>query len=94
MSKKNIVNALLANTNLRVRDADELAGILIDKMREDIVGGGLKLPGIGSFVVVKRAKRQGTNPRTKSPYTTPERKAVRFKPSAALTKMLNTTAGK
>lgn len=74
---------------MRVRDADQMAGHLIEALSDDIAAGGLKLPGIGSFVVTERAPRQGINPRTKVPYNSPARKVVRFKPSAQLVKKVN-----
>ena len=74
---------------MRARDADHMAGLLIDAMSSDIAKGGLKLPGIGSFVLVDRPQRRGINPKTQKPYVSPERKAVRFKPSARLVQKIN-----
>jgi DNA-binding protein HU-beta len=41
-------------------------------------GEGVRLPGIGSFSVVKRAARTGRNPQTGKTITIPARKAVKF----------------
>lgn len=46
------------------------------------------LLGFGSFSVVKRAARKGVNPKTKKPINIPARKVVKFKPGAALAKVV------
>jgi len=74
---------------MRVSDADRMAGLLIDAMSNDIAKGGLKLPGIGSFILVDRPARRGINPKTQRPYESPPRKVVRFKPSARLVDKVN-----
>lgn len=89
MTKKTLVSALLDHTTMRLREANQLAGMLIDAMSNDIAKGGLKLPGIGSFSLVERPARSGINPKTRKPYVSPARKAVRFKPSARLVLKVN-----
>lgn len=90
MSKKTIVDALLDAAEVRVREAGVLADALLDALKHEIkVKGSLRLPGIGTLSVVRRARREGSNPKTGKPYVTPERKAVRFKASPALTSELN-----
>jgi len=46
--------------------------------------GRFALAGLGTFEVVKRAKRKGRNPRTGEPVTIKAHKAVRFRPSKTL----------
>lgn len=89
MGKKTLARAIVQNTNMLVRDASELAGILLHELRQDIISGKLKLHGIGSFSVVKRRSRSGVNPKTKRPYQAPERMAIKFKASPLLISELN-----
>lgn len=46
--------------------------------------GRLSLPGFGTFTVVKRAARNGFNPRTGQPIKIKARKTLRFKASVGL----------
>jgi DNA-binding protein HU-beta len=89
LGKKTLARAIVQNTNMLVRDASELAGILLQELRQDIISGKLKLHGIGSFSVVKRRSRSGVNPKTKRPYQAPERLAIKFKASPLLISELN-----
>ena len=89
MSKQTLIKAILEHTNMRTRDAGELANILLDQMKGELVAGELKLPGIGSFHLVKRAQRMGRNPKTGQPYVAPARVVVKFKASPGLIKQIN-----
>ena len=51
--------------------------------------GRFALGGIGSFEVVKRAKRKGRNPSTGEPVTIKAHKAVKFRPSKTLKDTVN-----
>jgi len=51
-------------------------------------GNKVALLGFGSFTVVKKAARKGVNPKTKKPINIPARKVVKFKPGAALAKVV------
>ena len=51
-------------------------------------GDKVALLGFGSFTVVKKAARKGVNPKTKKPINIPARKVVKFKPGAALAKVV------
>jgi DNA-binding protein HU-beta len=66
-----------------------MSGHLIEALSNDIAGGGLKLPGLGSFVLKERPERTGINPKTQKPYRSPARKVVQFKPSTQLVKKVN-----
>jgi DNA-binding protein HU-beta len=56
------------------------------KAVEEAVSKGDKvvLVGFGSFQVVKRAAREGRNPRTGKPLKIPAKKVVKFKPGKKL----------
>ena len=47
-------------------------------------GDKVVLVGFGSFQVVKRAEREGRNPRTGKPIKIPAKKVVKFKPGKKL----------
>ena len=51
-------------------------------------GEGARLPGVGSFSVVKRAARTGRNPQTGKAITIPARKAVKFSVAKGLAESL------
>ena len=51
--------------------------------------GRFVFAGLGTFEVVKRAKRTARNPRTGEPVTVKARKAVRFRPSKTLKDAVN-----
>lgn len=46
--------------------------------------GKISLPGFGTFLVAKRAARNGVNPKTGAPLKIKARKTMRFKPAATL----------
>ncbi|NJO53622.1 MAG: HU family DNA-binding protein [Bacteroidales bacterium] len=52
-------------------------------------GEDVKLIGFGSFSVVKRAAREGRNPRTGKPVKIKASKAPKFTPGKALKQMVN-----
>lgn len=45
--------------------------------------------GLGNLVVVERAERTGRNPQTGDPVKIPAKRAVKFKPSAAVKRAVN-----
>lgn len=59
-------------------------------MAEGLVEEGrLELRGLGIFAVHVRPKRRTTHPGTGQPITIPEKKAVRYRSSVALRRLLN-----
>jgi DNA-binding protein HU-beta len=49
-------------------------------------GDKLTLPGFGTFVVTKRAAREGINPQTKAKIKIPARRVPKFKAGSSLKK--------
>lgn len=72
---------------------NELAGAVLEGLAKNIAKGSFSLPGVGSLTVVKRAARQGFNPRTREKIKIGAKKVVRFKVSSMLDSALN-KAGK
>ncbi|HEV8642754.1 MAG TPA: HU family DNA-binding protein [Methylomirabilota bacterium] len=85
MTKAELV-AVMAKTSGGSKAAAEramsafLAGI-VDSLRK---GRKVTISGFGTFVVSKRAARNGRNPRTGSTIKIPPAKVPRFRPSRAL----------
>jgi DNA-binding protein HU-beta len=71
-----------------------LAGAVLDGMAKNILKGGFSLPGVGSLTVVKRAARQGFNPRSRQQIKIAAKKVVRFKVSSMLDGALNKASRK
>lgn len=70
------------------------AGEVTDKFTETIVnavkaGEEVTLGGFGKFVITERAAKTCRNPKTGETVEVPAKKAVKFKPSSALKKMIN-----
>jgi len=49
-------------------------------------GDKLTLPGFGTFLVAKRAAREGINPQTKAKIRIPSKRVPKFRPGTALKK--------
>lgn len=93
MSKKIIAQSICAHTNISVRDAETLAAVVLDTVRDRILkDGSIRLPGIGMLSMVHRPERRGRNPRTHEEFVTPARKAIRFKASTLLIDRINAEA--
>ncbi|MDR2915084.1 MAG: HU family DNA-binding protein [Tannerella sp.] len=89
MNKTDFIGAVAKKAELSKVDAKKAVEAFI-KTVEDAVKKGDKvaLLGFGSFTVVKKAARKGVNPKTKKPINIPARKVVKFKPGAALAKVV------
>ena len=89
MNKTDFIGAVAKNAGLSKVDAKKSVEAFI-KTIEGAVKKGEKvaLLGFGSFTVVKKAARKGVNPKTKKPINIPARKVVKFKPGAALAKVV------
>jgi Bacterial nucleoid DNA-binding protein len=89
MNKTDFIGAVAKSAGLTKVDAKKAVEAFIGTV-EDAVKKGDKvaLLGFGSFTVVKKAARKGVNPKTKKPINIPARKVVKFKPGAALAKVV------
>jgi DNA-binding protein HU-beta len=80
MTKTEFVKALKEKAGLatikQAEDAFESTlGLISQTLKKD---GELTFTGFGSFKVVKRAARQGRNPRTGNPIQIPAQKTIKF----------------
>ena len=89
MNKTDFIGAVAKSAGLTKVDAKKAVEAFI-KTVEGAAKKGEKvaLLGFGSFTVVKKAARKGVNPKTKKPMNIPARKVVKFKPGAALAKVV------
>ena len=89
MNKTNFIGAVAEKAGLSKVDAKKAVDAFI-KTVEEAVGKGDKIAllGFGSFSVVNKAARKGVNPKTKELINIPASKAVKFKPGAALSKVV------
>ena len=89
MNKTDFIGEVAGKAGLTKVDAKKAVEAFI-KTIEGAVKKGEKvaLLGFGSFTVVKKAARKGVNPKTKKPINIPARKVVKFKPGAALAKVV------
>jgi DNA-binding protein HU-beta len=85
MTKTELVDKLAKETGLTKAHAKQvIEAILAQTTKALKKEGRFALAGLGTFEVVKRAKRQGRNPRTGEPVAIKARKAVKFRPSKSL----------
>jgi DNA-binding protein HU-beta len=90
MTKAEFVEKLAKETGLTKTQAKEvLESFLAQTTKILKKAGRLALSGLGTFEVVKRAKRAGRNPRTGEAVTIKAHKAVKFRPAKALKDFVN-----
>jgi DNA-binding protein HU-beta len=85
MTKAEFVEKLTQETGLTKAQAKQvLESFLAHTTKTLKKEGRFALSGLGTFEVVKRAKRAGRNPRTGEAVTIKAHKAVRFRPAKTL----------
>lgn len=89
MNKTDFIGAVAEKSGLTKVQAKKAVDAFIKTVEGAVKGGDkVALLGFGSFSVVKRAARKGVNPKTKKPINISARKVVKFKPGAALAKVV------
>jgi len=85
MTKNELVDNLAKETGLTKALAKQVIETIIVQTTKTLKKEGrFALAGLGTFEVVKRAKRTARNPRTGEPVIIKAHKAVRFRPAKAL----------
>jgi nucleoid DNA-binding protein len=85
MSKKDLIEAVAAKTELTREKANSVVQAVIDhitekmKAREDV-----RIPELGTFKVTERKARTGRNPATGAEIKIPQSTVPKFQPSKAL----------
>ncbi|MDR0572916.1 MAG: HU family DNA-binding protein [Tannerella sp.] len=89
MNKTDFIGAVAKEAELSKVDAKKAVEAFIKTVESAVENGDkVALLGFGSFQVVEKAARKGVNPKTKTPINIPARKVVKFKPGAALAKVV------
>lgn len=85
MNKKELIAMMSEIADLPKVTAQKALNAFIEAVSEALrVGDKVRLVGFGTFYVVQRGERRGTNPRTGEPIKIPARKAVKFKQAKGL----------
>lgn len=89
--KKDVVEAFAKLSNISKKTADEVLDIVLISLAAVLAKDGtVSLGAIGILKVVKRAARQGRNPKTGEAINIPEKKTVVLKAGKEMKKLLNT----
>jgi DNA-binding protein HU-beta len=85
MNKAELVKRMAEIAEVPKTAAEKLLDAFMKAVEEAVSKGDkVVLVGFGSFQVVKRAAREGRNPRTGKPLKIPAKKVVKFKPGKKL----------
>lgn len=85
MTKKDIVEKIVAETELKQVDVKKVVQLTLDYMIDALANGEkIELRNFGVFKVKNRKQRLGRNPRTGEAVPVPERKVVVFKPGLVM----------
>jgi DNA-binding protein HU-beta len=95
MNKKELTKEIQKKSNFKLNDIDLFLNSFMEIIETTLQKGEkVKLIGFGSFSVVKRKKRLGTNPQTLERIEIPAKKAVIFKAGKILKDSVNKKAKK
>jgi DNA-binding protein HU-beta len=85
MNKSQLVDGIAKETGLAKADAARAVDSLVNHVTKSLKKGEeVAITGFGKFSVVKRAARQGVNPRTGERVKIKASKAPKFSPGAGL----------
>ncbi len=89
MNKAELIDAMSKDTGLTKTAAKKLLNSFIsitsDTLKE---GGKITLVGFGTFQVIDKVARRGSNPRTKEEIIIPAKRFAKFKVGSELEKLL------
>ena len=85
MTRGDLVEVLAFASGHSKASAERALGAFLAGIRDGLRNGGsATISGFGTFVVAKRAARNGTNPRTGRGIQIPSARVPRFRPSRSL----------
>jgi DNA-binding protein HU-beta len=85
MNKTQLIEAVAADSGLSKTDSSRAIESLLDMVTKTLKKGDeVSITGFGKFSVVKRAARQGVNPRSGERVKIKASKAPKFSPGASL----------
>lgn len=89
MTKQDLIKMMMEELGYSRRDSMELIDKTFDIVKNTLLNGeNVRIAGFGNFVVRKKGKRIGRNPKTKEEYEIKERSTIVFKPATTLRKEL------
>ena len=90
MNKTQLVDAIVAKTGLKKKDAELAIAAAVEIVTENLSNGEkVQLSGFGSFEVKTRAERPGRNPKTQETITIEASKYPAFSASKTLKDAVN-----
>ena len=90
MNKSQLIEAVASDSGLSKADSSRAIESLLDTVSRTLKKGDeVIITGFGKFSVVKRAARQGVNPRTGERVKIKASKAPKFSPGATLKQAVN-----
>ena len=90
MNKTQLVEAIVAKTGLKKKDAEAAVNAVINAIVDELKAGNkVQLVGFGTFEVKEKAEREGRNPQTKETIVIPASKRPAFSPSKAMKDAIN-----
>ena len=85
MNKAELINAIVAKSEMSKKDADVALSAVIDSIKDALKAGEkVQITGFGTFDVKERKERTGINPLTKKAITIPASKTPVFKAGSKL----------
>ena len=85
MTKQEFIQKVAGKSGLSNRDAGKAVDAFMESITDALkAGDSVNFTGFGKFSVVKRAARQGVNPRTGEKVKIKASKAPKFTPGASL----------
>jgi len=85
MTKEQLIEAMAKSAGVNKREANDALDGFIEAVTKSLKKGDkVSLVGFGTFSVVKRAARQGVNPKTGEKIRIPARKVAKFKAGSKL----------
>ncbi|MCH7524841.1 MAG: HU family DNA-binding protein [Bacteroidetes bacterium] len=90
MNRTDLVNSMAKNAGITKAAAKKaLDGLFIDIEGALQKGNRVTIVGFGTWVVTRRAEREGRNPQTGAPLTIKAKNVIRFKTGSDLSDAIN-----
>ena len=84
MTKKELLAAIAKKAGVPADAAAKVFDATVDVLVDEIVNGGIRVDGVGSFKVVAKAAKVCKNPKTGETINVPAKKVVKFKAANSL----------
>ena len=90
MNKSTLVEAVVASTSLKKKDAEVAVNAAVKAIETALVAGEkVQIAGLGTFKVKERAAKKGKNPQTQAVITIPACKFPAFTAGKSLKEAVN-----